>query len=198
MIFFLNSSNQVEKCCKGQPISFGLSVCYFTQKNSDTPLQVHKTFVTDVADMSVLHCQFPLWPDWKQSLSHSFPAYQTARRLFYYGVPVRCRNLQFSFLTINEQCVNIMTCGKKSARNLIKQSQIIRCLYVLQGQVFVLGGWGDYYKKLSIEISICVAFPYPSLLISKLCGSAILNWQTMLKRAFKENVKKKWNNWQTT
>lgn len=61
MISFLTSSNQVERCCKGQLSSFGLSVFYFPQ-NAEL-LQVNMIFVTGVCDMCLLLRQFPLWFD---------------------------------------------------------------------------------------------------------------------------------------
>lgn len=114
MILFLTSSNQVEKCCKGQPSSFGLSVFLFHPK---TALLFYK---------SMRFCDWYIWyvyaavaiptvPWLKTEHPPQFPAYQTARRMFYYAVPVRCRNLQFKVFLL---LMNSMSASRPLAHNL--------------------------------------------------------------------------------
>lgn len=116
--FLTAATSKVEKCCKGQPSSFGLRVFYFILFNSKTVLFCHK---------SMRFCEWYIWyvyaavaiptvPWLKTEHPPQSPAYQTACGMFYYAVPVRRRNLQFKVFLL---LMNGLSTQRPLARGLL-------------------------------------------------------------------------------
>ena len=145
MILFLTNSNQVEKCCKGQPSSFGQSFFFylfflFYSKAASSTSQWD--FTTDISDMPLLWWQFPLCPDWTQSILHSLLLIKQPAGCFITPSQCAAENLQFKVFSL---LMNSVSTARPLACNLPGESdknittQIYFYLPALMCQMFVSG-----------------------------------------------------------